>query len=77
MAKHKKKRKRLHLRRGFILLIVLLLLFGGLPATIATRSGDGCFRKIRMPTVKRCSPKLPTAAICRRTRRCSPPAATF
>lgn len=29
MAKHKKKRKRLHLRRGFILLIVLLLLFGG------------------------------------------------
>lgn len=29
IAKHKKKRKRLHLRRGFILLIVLLLLFGG------------------------------------------------
>lgn len=31
MAKHKKKRKRLHLRRGFILLIALLLLFGGFP----------------------------------------------
>lgn len=29
MAKHKKKRKRLHLRRSFILLIALLLLFGG------------------------------------------------
>ena len=29
MAKHKKKRKRLHLRCGFILFIVLLLLLGG------------------------------------------------
>lgn len=29
MAKHRKKRKRLHLRRGFILFIVLLLLLGG------------------------------------------------